>query len=296
MKVNVICGGQSKEREISLRSGNAVASALSASGHTVKILDSSATIEELADCDVVFPVLHGVGGEDGTLQRRLEDHGIKFVGSGSEASSLCMDKVAYRHKMIGLGFDLAEGYAYNFEQYNGSNLSKQPHVVKPIDGGSSIDTIIIRQTKQQISSEVKELFKIYDKLLVESLIVGDEITVGVLGESALPVIEIIPPQNGEFDYENKYNGKTQELCPPENVSQQDQLASQSLAERVHEATDCSDFSRTDFILQSDGKLILLETNTIPGMTEQSLFPKMAAKTGLTMPELTDKLVRMSVER
>jgi D-alanine-D-alanine ligase len=120
--------------------------------------------------------------------------------------------------------------------------------------------------------------------------------VGVLGKQALPVIEIIPPAGGEFDYENKYNGKTQELCPPVHVAEDLQRQAQNLAEQIHSAAGCRDMSRTDFIIRNDGSIYLLETNTIPGMTSQSLYPKMAATAGISFPDLCDRLVQMALSR
>ncbi|MDQ3093863.1 MAG: D-alanine--D-alanine ligase [bacterium] len=296
MKINVVCGGNSKEREVSLRSGIAVANGLIAKGHTVKIMDTSASDQELLSCDVTFPVLHGVGGEDGSFQLRLENLGIAYAGSDSKSSALCMDKSAYRDFMISNGFLMPEGAILNLSDYANSIFANQPHVIKPVNGGSSIDTLIIRDADNIDRFTVEELFKTHSKMVVEQLIIGDELTVGILNEEVLPAIEIIPPADGEFDYENKYNGKTQELCPPKNVSESIQLEAKELCLKVHEAAGCRDFSRTDFMIADDEKIYLLETNTIPGMTEQSLFPKMALTAGINMPELVDRIVSLAVSR
>jgi D-alanine-D-alanine ligase len=134
----------------------------------------------------------------------------------------------------------------------------------------------------------------HQRLLLEALIAGTEITVGMLGEQPLPVIEIIPPEHGEFDYENKYNGQTQELCPPVHVSPELQQAAQQLAQQVHELCGCRDFSRTDIIIDAEQQLWVLEINTIPGMTDQSLLPKAASVAGITMPQLVDRLVEQAL--
>jgi len=292
----VLCGGLSREREVSLRSGSAVADALQAAGHNVKVLDTDCSDDELKQYDVVFPVLHGVGGEDGKTQTRLESLTIPFVGSDSKSSHLCMDKSLYRAALQDRGLLMPRGATMDFKTYTASELSKHLHVVKPIDGGSSVDTYIVRDMDTYNSSIPKQYFDTYGTMIVEELIVGTEVTVGVLGHEALPIIEIIPPDDQEFDYENKYNGKTQELIPALHVSEDDQKAVQDLAIEIHDATGCRDFSRTDFIISEDGKYYLLETNTIPGMTSQSLFPKMAAAVGMDMSALCDNLVKMALTR
>lgn len=296
IRVNVICGGTSDERAVSLRSGQAVADALREAGYKVQVLDTVDSDERIMDCDVVFPVLHGAGGEDGTFQERLEKLGASFVGSSAEASRLCMDKAVYRDKMIAAGFLMAEGTVVTAAEYAQHPLAAKPHVLKPIDGGSTIDTYIIRDTTLRNDATIAEGFNRHERLLLEELIIGTEITVGVLGNAALPVIEIVPPDNQEFDYENKYNGKTQELCPPENVSEQVQYEAQRQAVAIHQAAGCRDFSRTDFIITPDAKFYLLETNTIPGMTAQSLYPKMARTAGIPFPQLVDQLVQMALSR
>jgi D-alanine-D-alanine ligase len=131
-------------------------------------------------------------------------------------------------------------------------------------------------------------------MLLEELIEGTEITVPILGDQALPVIEIIPPQGKEFDYENKYNGTTQELCPPQHVSAEKQQEAQRLAEKIHKAAGVRHLSRTDIIIDENGKLWVLELNTIPGLTDQSLFPKAAAAAGINMQQLMQKFLDMIV--
>lgn len=294
--VIVLCGGSSREREVSLRSGHTVAEALENAGHTVQVLDTDCSDHHLVDCDVVFPVLHGVGGEDGKTQARLESLGICFVGSDSKSSRLCLDKSLYRVTFKQAGFVMPEGATVSYEEYTSSPLAKHPHVLKPIDGGSSVDTYIVRDIASYDPAIPKRYFQTYGSMIVEELIVGTEVTVGVLGDVALPIIEIIPPTDEEFDYENKYNGKTQELIPPVHVPLNMQKTAQELALKVHTFAGCRDFSRTDFIISEDGMYYLLETNTIPGMTSQSLFPKMAAAVGMDMPALCDKLVQMAIER
>ena len=295
-KVHVICGGISGEREVSLRSGAALAAALKKAGHSVAIFDTTDPLIMIAACDVVFPALHGLGGEDGTLQAQLEANVITFIGSGSKASQLCFDKHVYRDFLLKHKLPIASGDTVHKAAYTKHRLAKKPHVLKPIDGGSSLDTHIIRDVSQRDHKAISKSFDDHSTLLLEQLIVGTEITVGVLGNRALPVIEIIPPSNGEFDFVNKYNGKTKELCPPKHVSKSDQEIAQQLALTIHRLTGCRDFSRTDMILGRNGSITVLETNTIPGLTEQSLYPKMVAEHGLDMVQLVDQLVHTAIGR
>lgn len=298
MKIHVISGGTSSEREVSLRSGKAVSAALRHAGYKVAEYDTTDPLEKITDCDVVFPVLHGEGGEDGTFQTRLEQAAASFVGSGSVASRLCMDKSAYRTSMTAAGYLMPGGFIMNAEQYGLSLLAHEPHVIKPVSGGSSVDTIIIRDPHltPETEEQIKDCFSRHDRMIVEKLINGTEITVGVLGDEALPAIEIIPPEGGEFDYENKYNGATAELLPPKHISGEIEAEAKEFALRVHRSAGCRDMSRSDFIVGHDDRIYLLETNTIPGMTDQSLYPKMAAAIGLSMAKLCDHLVRMAGKR
>lgn len=298
--VIVLAGGDSDEREISLLSGGAVSEALQTAGHTVSIVDPSKGLDEqlsiLKAAEVVFPALHGSGGEDGVVQKFLEDHHIPFVGSSSQASELCFDKAKYTSLLSEHGIKVPNTELVDRSGFQNSEISKKPYALKPNDGGSSIDTFIVRDVGSVDSSAINDAFARHGQLLLQELIEGVETTVGVLGDEALAVIEIIPPQDSEFDYENKYNGKTQELCPPQHVSINVQEQAQILAKSIHELTGCRDMSRTDIIITSSQELYVLETNTIPGLTEQSLFPKAAAQAGISMPELCDKLVQAALAR
>ena len=296
ISVALLAGGTSSERQVSLRSGAAVQQALSAAGYNVVLLDTDCTDQQLLQNDVVFSVLHGAGGEDGQFQTRLEKLGLPFVGSDAASSRLTFDKHAYRQKLLAARFPIAKGARVDWQTYPLHSLAQKPHVVKPSDGGSSIDTFIIRKPAQSDLLAIEQSFKTHKHMLLEQLIDGIEITVGILGDQPLPVIEIIPPASGEFDYTNKYNGATQELCPPLHVNPQLQEKAQELALQAHQLTGCRDLSRTDMIVQKDGSIIILETNTLPGMTATSLFPKMAQVAGYDMPTLTDCLVKMALSR
>jgi D-alanine-D-alanine ligase len=157
-------------------------------------------------------------------------------------------------------------------------------------GGSSIGTYIVRDPQNIDKKYVSEVFSLDDKAIIEELIEGPEITVPIFDDKALPVIEIIPPADQEFDYENKYNGKTAEICPPESIDESTQSEAQALAEKVHRALNARHLSRVDIMVGNDGRLVVLELNTIPGMAEASLYPKSAAVAGMPMPELVKNFV------
>lgn len=299
VRITVVYGGTSAEREVSLRSGSSVAEALRhTKSYAVTLRDAAeSSMDVIADCDVVFPMIHGIGGEDGRLQAELDRRNIAYVGSPAGASKHCLDKELYRQQLIAGGFTVPEGYIVTAAQYAAHPLARQPHVLKPVSGGSSIDTFIRRNPEAEPPDALTGAFRRHRRLLLEQLIVGTELTVGILGEHALPVIEIIPPEGGEFDYANKYNGRTQELCPPLHVHKTVQAQAQKLALDVHVFTGCRDFSRTDILQQAGtGKLYLLDTNTLPGMTAASLYPSMAAAAGLPMPELCAQLVSFALSR
>ena len=197
----VLAGGDSDEREVSLRSGRAVAEALKACGYEVQLLDPAdglpEQLGELQSADVVFPALHGAGGEDGVLQAFLEEHDITYVGADSQASALCFDKDRYIKLLAGQHIVLPKTELVSWDEYQKSSLTQLPHVLKPNTGGSSIDTFIVRDPNNLNQAAIEEAFGRHDKLLLQELINGVEITAAMLGSEALPVIEIIPPADGE---------------------------------------------------------------------------------------------------
>jgi D-alanine-D-alanine ligase len=292
MKVLVLLGGASTEREVSLRSGRAVADALKADGHEVFEYDPKDGYGGLANfvdkVDCVFPILHGKGGEDGAVQAELEKLGFKYLGSGPEPSKICFDKDKFKEILNKLSILTPRGEVVTKESIKYSPLIQRPYVLKPVDGGSTIDAFIIRNPSSQ--SYRHDVFDHYKFMLLEELIEGTEITVPVVGDKALPVIEIIPPAGKEFDYENKYNGATQELCPPKNVDENKQKEAQQLSELIHKEVEARHLSRTDIIIDKDGKLWVLELNTIPGLTPQSLLPKSAEVAGMNIQQLVQKFL------
>jgi D-alanine-D-alanine ligase len=297
--VVVLTGGTSSEREICFRSAAAIERALRRRGHEVTTLDYAEGIAALeaailaADC--IVPALHGKGGEDGTLQAELERLGVPFVGSGSAASALCMDKWRFK-RHVADQVPVPRGEMVDSEGLWRSPLTAAPFVLKPNDGGSSVDTFLVTEPARADRAALLDALTRNGPMLLEELVPGIELTVGVLGDEALPVIEIIPPPDGEFDYENKYNGRTQELCPPANIPADRQRVAQELAVLTHRLCGCRDLSRADLILTPAGELYVMETNTLPGMTDQSLFPKEAAVAGVPMDELVDRFVRWALAR
>jgi D-alanine-D-alanine ligase len=291
MNVLVVLGGVSAERSISLKSGTNVIKALKNAGHHVSTFDpklDSDILDYLKGIDVVFPVLHGKGGEDGEIQRQLESLKVNFVGSDSISSQNCFDKYKTMRLLPDVLFPKTE--LLDYEEYCKSPMISRPFVLKPTNEGSSIDTFIVRNPKEYSPKVMKDVFERHNKMIVQELIEGIELTVPVLIDKALPVIEIIPPVGKEFDYENKYNGATKEIVPPINLSLIVQKNAQEIAQHVHKSMGCRSFSRTDFICTNNQELYCLEVNTLPGMTAESLFPKSAKAAGISIENLVDILV------
>lgn len=297
MKILLLFGGNSTEREVSIRSGQAVLGALKNLGHEVveyDPVDNFAGLSDLAKgCEIALPIMHGTVGEDGQVQNQLEKVGLKYLGTNSKNSKLFINKAEFKKTISALGISTPKFEIVNKDSFNVSKLREKPFVLKPINGGSSIDTFVIRDFDDDpIPSRV---FDEHPKMILEELVLGDEVTVPVLGDKALPVIEIIPPPGKEFDYENKYNGQTQELCPPVNISQINQQKSQKIATKIHKKLGAKDISRTDMIIDSSGSIFVLELNTMPGLTSQSLYPKSAQAVGISFEELVERFVEMALD-
>ena len=299
MKVLVIGGGTSKEREISLKSSKAVYEASVEVGYTTEYYDWDGSLDWLQKnsilFDVVLPVLHGKGGEDGLIQSILEDLNVPFLGTDATHSSVCFDKEQTLEKLKKAGIRIPRGELVTFDEYKDSQLYNLPHVLKPTRGGSSLDTFIYPDVKSRNIDELITAFSTYSELLLEEFVEGTEITVPVLEGFELPVIEIIPPENETFDYKNKYNGKTQEIIPPLHLHNDTQKQAQMLAQKVHKILGCRHLSRIDMIVKG-GTLYVLEANTMPGMTSQSLFPKSAGVAGLEMTNLIRVFINLTLAK
>lgn len=292
----VLGGGSSPEKDVSYRSATAVKEGLEALNHTVTYLDpSTLPLEELLSAarqsDGVFPILHGFGGEDGALQQHFEPAGIPFFGPDAAACANTYDKVVFKKILEAHGIPTPAWNTVSVNSFAEEPLTRAPFVLKPIGGGSSIDTFIVRSLPFD-SAPMLDALSRYDTMLIEELIEGSEITVGILEGEALPVIEIVPPTDGEFDYENKYNGATTELCPPENVSDAVQAKAQALALEIHAVTQCRHLSRTDMLINDKGELFVIDTNTIPGLTSESLFPKAAKVAGYDWVALVERFTKL----
>jgi len=294
MKVVVLGGGVSPERQVSLRSAKAVADAARTAGFEVIEADPADGLDILDNLKgvIVLPILHGKNGEDGVIQKELEARGLPFLGSDSASSIACFDKWTTRVELLAAGVPMAKAALVNEKSYYDNPLIKNHHVLKIVHGGSSIGTLIVRKDEDEDEQAVNEIFAMEGKAVLEELIDGTEVTVPVLDGKALPVIEIVPPPDGEFDYDNKYNGRTQELCPPQTVGEALQIQAKELAEKVHAVMGARHLSRVDMMIDRTGKIYVLEINTMPGMTGQSLYPKSAAVSGSDMPALVKKFVEL----
>jgi D-alanine-D-alanine ligase len=294
--VLVLMGGPDAEREVSLLSGRGVAQALRDCGHydvIERVVDRPTTGELTAmRGDVVFPVLHGPWGEGGRLQERLEAAGLPYVGSRPPAATLAMDKLATKH--IVSAADVRTPCAQRLDAGDECDL-RPPLVLKPIDDGSSVDLHICR-TERQVTAARARLHRSRGAVMAEPYIAGREITVGIVGDRVLPVIEVVPSSAVEFyDYEAKYlRDDTRYVVDPDlpgDFGEQCQRMAMTAFRRV----GCRDLARIDFILADDGPWFL-EINTMPGFTSHSLVPMAADAVGVSMPALCAKLVEAALER
>lgn len=306
-KINilVLAGGWSRERDISIKSGLAVFNALDKEKYNIKLFDPasniSSLIRESADIDIVFNLLHGRLGEDGSIQGLLNILKMPYVGSDVLASAVALNKGISKdiYRAAGLlvprAVRLARGGGWSYEGIS-AELGL-PVVIKPASEGSSIG-ISICTDRDEVSRGIAGAFECERDIIIEEFIEGREITCCVLGndvQETLPLIEIITQDGDYFDYEAKYTpGAAIERCPAELDEPVARKAS-SCAARAHRALGCSVWSRTDMIVKEDC-VYVLETNTIPGMTENSLFPLAARASGMSFSGLLDRLIGLSMEK
>ena len=285
--LGVLCGGPSTEREISLRSGQAVWRALRERGYDALLLDI-----EQADCAAIlrasgiraaFIALHGAFGEDGTVQALLESLGIRYTGSGVAASRLAIDKQAARTRLAAAGSPVAWVAAHGL---------RLPVVVKPVRQGSSIGLTIV-ETAAQWPEALETAGRFDAEVLCEAYLEGPEVTVGILEETALPVVQVVPSRRF-YDYVAKYTpGQTQYLVPAPLAAAVTRHI-QASALQAHRVLGCGGFSRVDLIVSQGRGPVVLEVNTIPGLTATSLLPKAAAAAGLSFPDLCERLLASAV--
>jgi D-alanine-D-alanine ligase len=306
LRVALIAGGMSGEREVSMKSGDAVQRALDSKRYEVRRYDPredlGLLLQDSGNIDLALILLHGRYGEDGCMQGLLDLLGIPYVGSGILGSAMAMNKRIAKSVFRTEGLLVAdEVLLYKGEPYSVDHIADRlgaSTVVKPASEGSSIG-VTICHSKEELLKGVDTAFHHDREILVERFLNGKEITCCVLGNKsleALPVIEIVPnPQYTFFDYQAKYTpGATSEICPA-RISRAQTEEVQSCAMRAHRALQCRDWSRTDMILH-EGRVYVLETNTIPGMTETSLVPLAARTAGMSFFQLVDRLIGLCLER
>jgi D-alanine-D-alanine ligase len=293
--VTVLAGGPSAEREVSLRSGQAVAQALRSLGHAVTELDPREPGWILpAGTRAVFLVLHGTYGEDGTVQDALEKTGVPYTGCGPEASRIAFDKALTKDRCVAAGVPTAPFRVLRRADEPWPVGWQPPVVLKPVRQGSSIGLQFV-DTREAWGEAVRAAFAFDSEVLVEERVFGRELTVGILGGQVLPVVEIRPRQ-GAYDYHNKYtSGATEYFCPaplaPEVAARVQQAAWE-----VFQAVGGRDYARVDVLLRENGQPVVLEVNTLPGMTETSLLPKAAAAAGLGYPQLCQRMLELALGR
>lgn len=304
-RVGVLMGGTSPERDISLRTGKAVLAALTGKGYQAIAIDVGADLpQQLKDqkIEVAFVALHGKLGEDGSVQGLLEVMRIPYSHSGVLASSLAMDKIAskrmYEHAALRTpAWTVFHGTGNPLTAVDLPGNVPVPFVVKPATAGSTIGISVVRKNDRVEYAQALNAAAQYDRaILVEQFVEGVEITVAVLGGGLspvrpLPIIEIVPPE-GFFDFDAKYQytrGKTQYLCP---ARLEPTIAAEAsrMSVAAHELLSCEGVTRSDLIVDRSGNPWLLETNTIPGMTETSLVPKAARQMGMEFPELAETIL------
>jgi len=293
-RVAVLYGGISAEREVSLSSGRQVIIALRAAGFDVAPIevteDLGAVIAALRDPTpaCVFNALHGRFGEDGAIQGVLDWLGIPYTHSGVRASSLAMDKVAAKAAFLAAGLPVARGRLVDIEALEAADPMARPYVVKPANEGSSVGVEILK-TGDNRRAEIARAWRFGRTALVEEFVPGRELTVGVMGERALAVTEIIAEAGSFYDYESKYADGGSRHVIPARVHPDAYDRALSLATAAHRALGCRGATRADFRYDDTdgepGRLVLLEVNTQPGLTPTSLLPEQAAHHGIGFPEL-----------
>jgi len=295
LHITVLRGGPSAEREVSLRSGDAVARALRSLGHRVDEVDPLPGDPAIpAGTDVVFLALHGTYGEDGTVQSELEELGVPYTGCGVRASLFAFDKILTKRRCLRAGIPTAR-----FERFIDAGAAwpdgwQPPVVLKPARQGSSVGLRFVDRVEDFPAALAFSLSH-GGEVLMEERIVGRETTVGILDGSALPVVEV-RPRSGTYDYANKYTaGRTEYFCPAEFPAEVTQ-AVQAAALGAFHAIGGRDYARVDVMVRPDGSPVVLEVNTLPGMTETSLLPKAAAAAGIGFPELCGRMVRSALSR
>jgi D-alanine-D-alanine ligase len=333
MRVAVLFGGTSEERDVSIASGAQVFQALREAGHEVIAVDTArgvlgpaeeqrlltsgvapvppseqelslirsgapgalASAPELHQVDVVFLALHGGSGEDGTLQALLDMTGIPYTGSGHLASGTAMDKDVSKRLFRAAGVPTPDWFMAPASPEAVEAQLGYPVVVKPNKQGSTVGLTVVK-SPEELRAAIETAFRYDDEVMLERFVPGRELTVGILAGEPLAVGEIIPRRGEIFDYESKYQeGGADEIFPADLSAEQTRTV-QELGLRVHQALKLEGYSRVDFRMDEEGRLWCLEVNTLPGMTRTSLLPKSAQAAGIGFPELCDRICWLAVER
>lgn len=332
LRIAVLMGGTSEERDVSLASGAQVARALREMGHEVVPVDTArgalpwdevtrlletgvrpdppapdardlletgdttalTRSPEMEGVDLIFPALHGGSGEDGTLQALLDLAGIPYAGSGRLGCTLSMDKEVTKRLLRDAGIPTPEWVVSPVELAEVEARLGLPVIVKPPSGGSTLG-LTLAHDRDELEAAVAEAERYEDRILYERYVRGRELTVGILGGEPLPVGEIIPAHE-IFDYECKYQPGLAEEIFPADLPPETASRVQELALRVHHLLFLRDFSRVDFLLDEEGTAWCLEANALPGLTANSLLPRAARAAGMTFPELCDGIVRLAMAR
>jgi D-alanine-D-alanine ligase len=308
MRVAVLAGGRSLEREVSRRSGARVVDALRSHGHDVAEIDPGGDLVARLKAerpDVAFIALHGPGGEDGTVQELLEILGIPHTGPGVAACMRCMDKVLAKHEIRAAGIPTPDWVAFNataFRELGAADTLEEieerlgfPLVVKPASQGSSLGVNFAAE-RSDVPGALLAAFSYDDRVLLERYVKGRELAVGILDGDPLPIVEAIPKQEDFFNFEARYEiGRTEYACPAEMPEPEAQEVREA-ARLTYEALGCTGFARVDLMLGSEGGAEVLEVNAIPGLTDTSLFPMAAEAAGMSFEELVGRIVDSAVTR
>lgn len=299
VKVGVLAGGVSEEREISLLSGEQVFKALNETGVNAKFLEIKTSnhqkiknIIREAGIDVAFIALHGSFGEDGKVQAILEEISLAYTGSGPKASALAMDKIAAKEKFNQNKIPTPPHFLFSPKNFNYDKI-QCPVVIKPCFSGSSFGVSIVNKNKN-IKKSLSQAFKFSKLAMAEDYIEGKELTVGIVEEKPLAIVEIIP-QEGHFDFKNKYIKGKSDFIVPAKLDKDLYWKIQQVALKAHKILGCRDFSRVDIKLKEDVPYVL-EVNSIPGLTKQSLLPLSASASGLDFHQLIITFLRNAIAR
>jgi D-alanine-D-alanine ligase len=297
-KIAVLMGGPGSERDVSLATGRGVSKALRSLGVDVADVDVRDEKFQLPkDVDLAFIAIHGTFGEDGQLQKILEDRGVAYTGDGVQSSRAAFDKILSKEKFREHTVITPE---WEVVKSGARPTIPIPIVVKTPRQGSTVGVVIVKN-ERELDSAISEVAKYDQELLIEKFVPGRELTIGILGDQALPILEIVP-KGGFYDFNNKYpflnpaaGGGAEHVCPAK-IDKAKTKQIQELALKAHRALGLQVYSRVDAILKEGGEAFILEANTIPGMTEASLLPEAAAAAGINYVDLCVRIIELSQAR